>query len=127
MDHSHHMMTDLRARRLKSRTMRRVYGMWLVRRVLPILVLEIATIVFIVSAVQGYMSFGGVFANMTERATDHSFISFMRYLSDILVNTDHMIKLFIVGAAASSWLIARDMANIMRHMRGNFLGASRVI
>ncbi len=106
--------------------MRRVYGIWFVRRVLPILALEVATLVFVVSAVQSYMSFGEFFRNAIERSTSRSLGSALWYWTDMMMHTEHMIKLFMVGAAAAGWLVVRDTMRVTRQMRGNFLTARRV-
>jgi hypothetical protein len=120
------MTTDLHARNLKRRTMRRVYGIWFVRRVLPILALEVATLVFVITAVQSYMSFGEFFRNALERSTSKPLSNALWYWADMMVHTEHMIKLFMMGALAASWLVVRDTMRITRQVRSNFLGVRRV-
>jgi len=120
------MTTDLRARRLQGRTMRRVYGIWFLRRVLPILALEVATLVFVISAVQSYMSFGEFFRNAIDRSTNRPLGSALWYWTDVIMQTEHMIKLFMVGAMAAGWLVVRDTMRISRQMRSNFLNVRRV-
>ncbi len=126
MDHSHHMTTDLHARRIMRRTMGRVYGIWFARRVLPILALEVATLVFVITAVQSYMSFGEFFRNAMERSTGRPLANTLWYWADMMIQTEYMIKLFAVGAAAAGWLVVRDAMRVTRQMRSNFLGVRRV-
>ncbi|MEK7649727.1 MAG: hypothetical protein AAB367_02085 [Patescibacteria group bacterium] len=126
MDHSQHMTTDLHARKLQGRTMRRVYGIWFVRRVLPILALEVATLVFVISAVQSYMSFGEFFRNAFDRSTGRPLGNSLWYWADMMMNTEHMIKLFMVGAGAAGWLVVRDTMRVSRQVRSNFFATRRV-
>ncbi|MSR76289.1 MAG: hypothetical protein EXS68_01710 [Candidatus Ryanbacteria bacterium] len=120
------MTTDLHARRITRRTMRRVYGIWFVRRVLPILALEVATLVFVITAVQSYMSFGEFFRNAFDRSTSKPLGNALWYWADMMIATEHMIKLFIMGAAAAGWLVVRDTMRVTRQVRSNFLGVRRV-
>ncbi|MEK7630685.1 MAG: hypothetical protein AAB417_01495 [Patescibacteria group bacterium] len=120
------MTTDLHARRIMRRTMGRVYGIWFARRVLPILALEVATLVFVITAVQSYMSFGEFFRNAMERSTGRPLANTLWYWADMMIQTEYMIKLFAVGAAAAGWLVVRDAMRVTRQMRSNFLGVRRV-
>ncbi len=126
MRYSHQKKIDFHARRILRRTMRRVYGIWFARRVLPILALEVATLVFVVSAMQSYMSFSEFFSNAMERSTGRPLASIFRYWADMMMSTEYMVKLFMIGAGAAGWLMIRDTARVTRQMRSNFLGARRV-
>ena len=106
--------------------MRKIYGIWFMRMVFPVLAAELILLSALVVGVQSYMSFNHIAGNITYRVTHHP-ISMLWYFSvEALANTELVTKLLLLGAALVGVFIARDAMRLARQFRGNFLRVPRV-
>jgi hypothetical protein len=108
-------------------TMRRIYGIWFARRVMPFLAIELVVLGAIIICAQSRMSFHNIAANIQSRVTQHSVIFLWGYTIETLRNADFIAILVLIGIAGAGMFIVRDALRVARRFRGNFLRFGRVI
>lgn len=111
---------------LRQRTMRKIYGIWFFRRVLPIMCGEILLFTGLIVGAQGYISFGRVMDNATGRMSGHPLPSIGRFWMEAFFNTELATLVFVAGLAVLGTFVARDVLRLSKKMRGNFLRLPRV-
>lgn len=107
--------------------MRKVYGIWFARRVLPFLCLEIGVFSAVFFSIQTSVSFGHVMNNAVVRATQYPLSSFGYFWYDALFNAELLTLVMVAGAAFVGSLMFRDTLRFTKKMRGNFFRFPRVI
>ncbi|MEK7150762.1 MAG: hypothetical protein AAB783_01020 [Patescibacteria group bacterium] len=112
---------------MRNRTMRKVYGIWLVRSMLPLLVAEFVVLATIAVGVQSYMSFENVMSNIVYRTTHHPVGMMWGYVVNAVTNTEFVAKVLLFGALFVGVFIARDAVRVARRLGSNFLRFRRVI
>ena len=121
-------MNNIYSNQLKSRTMRKVYGIWFMKRVLPWLAAEFVVLSTIFAGAQSYLSFGHILTNAVVRVKYYSLLSFSDFLMSAVTNADLFTLTMLVGAFFVGTLVVRDTIRATRRMRaGNFLRMSRVL
>ncbi len=111
---------------LKARTMNKIYGIWFVQRVLPVLSLEATVLVSAVWFAQNFMKFGHIVNNVIWRLNHHPAAKLADFGVATLFNTEFMLLAVLIGAVAAGSLMARDVTRLTRGLSGNFSTGRRV-
>jgi xanthine/uracil permease len=118
----------INSNKLKSRTMRRVYSIWFMKRVFPWLVAEVTVLATIVFGALSYLSFGHILNNAVIRAKYYSTSSFADFIMSAFTNADIMTLFMVGGVAFVGVLMMKDTFKLCsRALRSNFLQTPRVI
>ncbi len=106
--------------------MKKIYTIWFIRYVLPILSLELIVLSAIIMRVQSLVSFRHVFYNATGRALQHSFSSFGLFWFEAVSNAEVVTLVLLAVGLVVGWFVARDAMRVSKQFRGNFLRVRRV-
>ena len=118
---------DQRLKQLKKRTMRRIYTIWFVRRVLPIVAAELIIFVSAIIGAKSYVSFGDVLNNAVTRATHYPLGASGNFWLAAFAHTEWLALLFMGAALVLGGMLARNVVQASRMLKGNFLRFRRVI
>ena len=102
--------------------MRKIYGMWFVRRVLPTLSVEAGLLVVIAVGAQGFIKWGHIVNNVLWRLSHHPVEKLGHFWLAALANTELATIMLGAGACVAAAFFVRDARRTMR----NFLLHSRV-
>lgn len=106
--------------------MRRVYGIWFVRGVLPLFAAEVVVLTAIVFGAKSYISFEHIMNNAVYRITHHPTVMVWGYIVDAFTNAEFVSLVFLLGAVLVGAFIVRDTLRSVRYVGGNFFRFRRV-
>ena len=114
---------------LAIRIMRRVHAIWFVKRALPVMLLEVAAIVFALMQFAQNVHVANVFRNIAASGTQPGALA--QFMLDAFLATDAIVEGVIVAAVIASLLFIRSMSKSIRAVRssvprGNFSSAQNV-
>ncbi len=111
---------------LKRRTMRRVYGMWFMRRVLPGLSLEMGVLALVVLGMQNFLKFGHIINNVLYRVSHHPVGKLGDFWLAAFANTEFITIAMLASGLVFGSLMIRDVVRATVRFRGNLLRPERV-
>ncbi|MDA1335226.1 MAG: hypothetical protein O2794_04460 [bacterium] len=103
-----------RDEQLKTRTMRRIYGIWFVRQVLPLFCLEVLVFSAIIVGAQSYMSFSNIMNNILVRMDNFSPMNFGNFIMNAFTNTEVVSLILFTGAFVVGSFIMKDTFKLSR-------------
>ncbi len=106
--------------------MRKIYGIWFVRRMLPILALETAVIGAVALFMQGFIKYGHLINNTLYRWSHHPVSNMGSFWLEAFMHTELVMKALLAATVVVLGLLARDAFRTVRRMGGNFLATRRV-
>lgn len=106
--------------------MRKIRGIWFMKKVFPIACTELLILAAIVIGAQSYVSFERIMLNASYRFTHHPPTQIWYYWVNALVNTEFIAKVLLLGAFLVAGFIMRDALRVSKRLRGNFLRMQRV-
>lgn len=112
---------DLDISQFRNRTMRKVYGVWLIRHVLPLIMFEAAFLAFMLSLTKVYMSLGVVMERAMDRALNYPLGNFFAYLASAFEQTEMLGILMLAGFTCAVFFFTRDVARFSVRLAGNLM------
>lgn len=106
--------------------MKKIYTIWFLRYVLPILSVELIVLSAIVIGIRSQVFVGHVLNNITVRALHYPLASFGRFWVATISNMEIITQVLLAAGFVVSWFVARDALRVSRQFRGNFLRIRRV-
>jgi len=100
---------------LKSRVMRRVYGIWFLRSVLPWVLMEMALLALFFWQMTDYVWVRFVWENFIIYAKAHP-LGFLGFPVNAIMWADMASQLTLLGLAVAGALFAKDIAKSMRSL-----------
>src|SRR3989344_2083114 len=109
------MNQNIYQKKLQDRTMRHVYGIWFVRKVLPGLALEAGALAVFAVGVQGFVKWGHLVNNLIYRWTHHPIWRMDDFWLEAFRNTELTTKLIVLAAAVAIVFMVRDAIRAARN------------
>lgn len=106
--------------------MRRIYFTWFVRKVLPVLAVELGVFALIIFTIQSYVSLKDIIETAILRTTHFSLVVIGKYVYESFLQSELIVKALFVGAIFMGIFAIRDTVRISKTLRRNFFGLSRV-
>ena len=92
---------------IKSRVMKNVYTIWFVRKIAPVLILEVLLFGVLALGIASVVSVGKIAANAVHGIGDMK--SLVGFFSSAFANTTLMVQVLAFSIFAASFLLLRDM------------------
>ena len=99
---------------IKPAVMRRVYGIWFVKKALPWLALEGVAVYIVLQQLAEHVFVNHVLANAALHTFARTPIAFAQYFMQALLNTDMVVQILIALSAVCLVLLARQMSRLVR-------------
>lgn len=91
----------------------KIYLIWFVRRILPLMLLEVAVVVIALKTFASKVFVGKVLENAALNS-NASYWEFFRYLVSSFINTNPLVQAVIIVLLALGALLMRDLAKIAK-------------
>lgn len=100
---------------LKNKIMKRVYAIWVLRRVFSPFAIKTAFLVVVILEALSYYSLSNIFNNII--LASGNFSAFSGYLVSALQNTAIISKLLFIGLMAVTFLFVQELFKILQKKR----------
>ena len=100
--------------KLKQRIMRRVYGIWFVKRVLPRLVGETIVVYIAVTQIAAHVFINHVLANAVLHTFSRSPITIFNYFANALINSEVLVQTMLMSSVVLAGFMLRDIVRASR-------------
>lgn len=110
-----YMSKETYHKKLGDQTMRHIYGIWFVRKVLPSLALEAGALAVFAIGMQWSVKWGHLVNNLIYRWTHHPIAKMDDFWLEALRNTELMTKLLVIAAITASVFLVRDALRAARN------------
>lgn len=101
---------------IKNRVMKNVYTIWFVRRIAPVLILEVALFGALALGIASAVSIGKIAANAAHGIGDMR--SLVGFFSSAFANTTLMVQVLAFSILAASFMLLRDMVRTSLYFIG---------
>lgn len=92
---------------IKNRVMKNIYTIWFVRRIAPVLILEVLLFGALALGIASAVSIGKIAANAAHGIGDMK--SLVGFFSSAFANTTLMVQVLAFSILTASFLLVRDM------------------
>jgi len=89
--------------------MRRIWGIWFVRRVLPWLVLEVAAAALVLQKFAEYVFVNRVFHNATLHTINRSPFDIFSFFTNAFFNTEFIVQALLISSLAVGLLFVKQL------------------
>ncbi len=100
--------------KLKGRIMRRVYGIWFVKRVLPRFLAETVVVYVAVTQIAQHVFVNRVLANAVLHTFSRSPVTILDYFANAFMNSEIAVQAMLMGSIVLAGFMLRDIVRASR-------------
>lgn len=97
---------------MTNKILLKIYSIWFLRRILPLVLAQLVFLVFVLKALGNTIFFGKVISN-ARLAAHSSYWEFSKYLMGAFFQTHFAVQIFILVALGIGALLLRDLVRVL--------------